>query len=239
MAAERARVPGAARLQTITALSRVDLFISPAVRFAPGLAHFLDPLPEQTGIAVDAGDLYAITHAEDESRLAFIDYLPSTLPYALSRNTDVLLIDPRGGLPVLTAKRYGAENIIAVESDPLVMRAVYEQGLYGPAPSPDRVRTGLGRAWLNGRKNAFDIIDLSLMGSLPGWAFGFAEDYRFTVEAFETYLDHLKPGGFLSLNLFIIPPPRAELRLLATIAAAAGNREPDFPSIHVARSWTA
>jgi hypothetical protein len=118
------------------------------------------------------------------------------------------------------------------------MRAVYEQGLYGPAPSPDRVRTGLGRAWLNGRKNAFDIIDLSLMGSLPGWAFGFAEDYRFTVEAFETYLDHLKPGGFLSLNLFIIPPPRAELRLLATIAAAAGNRGiRDFPSHLAVAGW--
>jgi hypothetical protein len=67
----------------------------------------------------------------------------------------------------------------------------------------------------------FDVIDLSLMGPSPSAPFGFAEDYRFTVEAFEQYLAHLKNDGFLSLNLYIIPPPRTELRLLATLARAA------------------
>ena len=239
---ERAlQYPGAARLRTYFGpFSRVDLFNSPAVRFAPGLSlRYLGPLPEQTGIAVDAGELYAVTDETEGQKLAFLDYLPSTLPYALSRNTDVMLIDPRGGLPVLTAKRYGSEHIVSVESDPLVMRAVSDQGVYGPSPSPGRVLTGLGRAWLDGQKNTFDVIDLSMMGSLPGWAFGFAEDYRFTVEAFETYLDHLKPDGFLSLSLFIVPPPRTELRLLATLADAAEKRGMrDFPAhCAVLRSW--
>jgi hypothetical protein len=239
---ERAlQYPGAQRLRTYFGpFSRVDLFTSPAVRFAPGLSlNFLDPLPEQTGIAVDAGDLYAITNAKDEHELAFIDFLPSTLPYVLARNTDVMLIDPRGGLPVLTAKRYGSEHIVAVESDPLVMRALRDQGMYGPSPAPNLVLTGLGRAWLNGQIKTFDVIDLSMTGSLPGWAFGFAEDYRFTIEAFETYLDHLKPDGFLSLNLFIVPPLRTELRLFATIAAAAESRGMRYFPAHLAaiRSW--
>ena len=65
------------------------------------------------------------------------------------------------------------------------------------------------------------MIDLSLMGPSPSALFGFAEDYRFTVEAFEHYLAHLKNDGFLSLNLYIIPPPRTELRLLATLVRGA------------------
>ncbi|MDH4233219.1 MAG: hypothetical protein OEW04_14470, partial [Nitrospirota bacterium] len=76
-------------------------------------------------------------------------------------------------------------------------------------------------------------------GSMPSGSFGFSEDYRFTVEAFEEYLKHLAPEGMLSVNLFIIPPPRTELRLLATIAGAATKIGiKDFTG-HIAsiRSW--
>jgi hypothetical protein len=74
---------------------------------------------------------------------------------------------------------------------------------------------------------------------MPGWAFGFAEDYRFTVEAFQEYLSHLKPDGLLSLNLFIVPPPRAELRLMATIVTALESLGVEDVSRHIAaiRSW--
>jgi hypothetical protein len=59
-----------------------------------------------------------------------------------------------------------------------------------------------------------------MMGSAPSASFGIAEDYRYTVEAFRDYLRHLKPEGFLSIHLYILPPPRVELRLLATLIAA-------------------
>jgi hypothetical protein len=233
--------PGAEHLRTYYGpFSQVDLFTSPAARFAPGLSlRFSGPLPHQTGISVDAGDLHAVTDAKDARSLAFIDHLPSTLPYALSRSVDTLLIDPRGGLSILTAIRSGSENIMITESDPLVMRIMREQGLYEHAASQISVSTGLGRAWLQGREKTFDIIDLSLMSSLPGAAFGFAEDYRFTIKAFETYLDHLKPDGILAINLFIIPPPRTELRLLAGIAEAAEKSGLRDFTAHCAilRSW--
>jgi hypothetical protein len=77
------------------------------------------------------------------------------------------------------------------------------------------------------------------MGSVPAGSFGFSEDYRFTVEAFEEYLKHLSPEGMLSVNLFIIPPPRTELRLLATIAGASEKLGIVDFSAHIAaiRSW--
>jgi hypothetical protein len=234
--------PGAELLGTeYSPYSRVDLFKSPAVRFAPGLSFtYLEPLPEQTGVAVDAGDIYAMTDDSDSGRLAFIRSLPSSLSYLLGRNNDVLIIEPRAGLALLTARQFGARTISAVDSNPLVIRAV--RGYYRKHASSLYEKdtwSGLGRTWLAATDREFDLIDLSFMGSLPSATFGFSEDYRFTVEAFEQYLAHLKREGFLSLNLYIIPPPRSELRLLATLARSAEMSGITDISRHVAavRSW--
>ena len=148
--------------------------------------------------------------------------LPSSLAYRIGRNHDVLVIEPRAGLALLTARRFGAKTIYAVDSNPLVVDTVREYGLaHGSPLSEQNIQTGLARTWLSASTKQFDVIDLSFMGSMPSAAFGFSEDYRFTKEAFETYLAHLKPDGLLSLSLYIIPPPRTELRLLATLAVSA------------------
>ncbi len=234
--------PGAERLGTsYSPYSRIDLFKSPAVRFAPGLSFtYLDPLPEQTGIAIDAGDIYAITDEEDKTKLEFIRSLPSSLAYRLSGKDDVLILEPRGGLALLTAQQHGAKNIIVVDSNPLVLQTVREYGQqHASHIYQDNAWTGLGRAWLTTSEKEFDLIDLSFMGSVPSATFDFAEDYRFTVEAFEGYIAHLKHEGFLSMNLYIIPPPRTELRLLATLAQSAalsGIRDIDR-NVAVIRSW--
>ena len=234
--------PGARLLTTAySPSSRVDLFESPAVRFAPGLSFtYLDPLPEQTGMAVDAGDIHAITSESDQGRLAFVQALPSGLAYRLARAPEVLVVEPRAGLALLTARRSGAGTVYAVDSNPLVVRMVREYGTAHGSPAyGEHVLTGLARMWLSASTRQFDVIDLSFMGSMPSASFGFAEDYRFTVEAFETYLAHLKPQGLLSLSLYIIPPPRTELRLLATLARSAEALGIGDISRHVAaiRSW--
>jgi hypothetical protein len=234
--------PGAERLGTAySPYTRVDLFKSPAVRFAPGLSFtYLDPLPLQTGIAVDAGELYAMTEVTDQARLSFLGSLPSSLAYRLGRNQDVLVIEPKAGLAVLMAEQFGAGTVDAIDSNPLVISTVRDYGSARGSPLYDEnTRTGLARTWLLATGRQFDLIDLSLMGSWPSAAFGFAEDYRFTIEAFGQYLSHLKSDGLLSMNLYIIPPPRTELRLLATLIAsaeAAGIRDIEQ---HVAaiRSW--
>ncbi len=234
--------PGAKRLNTAySPYARIDLFKSPAVRFAPGLSFtYLEPLPEQTGIAIDAGDLYAITDDTDRGRLAFLGSLPASLAYRLSPNQDVLIIEPRAGLSLLLARQFRSRNISAIDSNPLFLRVMREYGrTHGSPVYEHQVWNGLARTWLAGSNREFDLIDLSLMGPLPSAAFGFAEDYRFTIEAFERYLAGLKPGGFLSINLYLIPPPRTELRLLATLVRSAEASGITDISGHVAaiRSW--
>jgi hypothetical protein len=74
---------------------------------------------------------------------------------------------------------------------------------------------------------------------VPSGLFGISENYAFTVEAFKQYLTHLSGDGVLSLSMFIIPPPRTELRLLATGIAALEELGVTEPGENVAaiRSW--
>jgi hypothetical protein len=236
------RYPGAEHLRTWhTPFARIDTFKSPAVRYAPGLSlRYLEELPEQLGISVDGGAMTAVTAVAEPAALAFLEQLPAALPYALAPRRDVLLLDPQGGLPILLARRHGAERIATVEGVAALEKIIrselreFSGGLYGRES-----RVGLGRAWLAQGEERFDLIDITLQGTTPATAYGIGEDYRFTVEAVREYLQHLSPDGVLTVNLFILPPARSELRILATLATALAELGIEEPEGHVAaiRSW--
>lgn len=236
------RFPGAAHLKTsYSPYSRIDLFTGPGARFAPGLSlGYLAPLPRQTGLSIDAGQLSAITHADDEHALEFLDNLPAVLAYHLSKGKDVLVLEPRGGLHVLIAARLGNREITAMESIPhladVVRNYLREQNV--PIKYAKWLN-GLGRIMLEKSQARYDVIDLSLTDALPSAGFGFAEDYRYTIEAFRIYIDRLKPDGIITVTLYIIPPPRIELRLLWTLAEAAESLGIEKTKEHIAaiRSW--
>ncbi|MBI5047665.1 MAG: hypothetical protein HZB54_01755 [Deltaproteobacteria bacterium] len=214
------KYPGAEHIKTYNSpFSRIDIFKSPAVRFAPGLSlKYLDALPEQIGISIDGGDTNAVTHADNKESLKFLRYLPAALVYEVGKKDDVLILEPKGGLEVLLAEYYGSKNIYKVDSNPLAIKVIrddfrnFSHDIYS-----QNTFHGMGRSWLKSRGGQFDIIDIPFMGASPFGSFGITEDYRFTVEAFKEYLGYLKNSGTLSINLFILPPPRMELRLLNTI----------------------
>ena len=236
------KYPGAVHLETYyDPFSRLDLFESPAVRFAPGLSlTYLDALPRQLGLSIDGSDINAVTSTDNKGSLRFLSYLPSALPYAMTRRDDVLILEPKGGLHVVLARYYDAQNIYKVDSNPLVIRVLRDHLRDFSGSIYDRnTWDGLGRSWLKARETKFDLIDIPLMGASPSASFGISEDYRFTVEAFKEYLGHLKERGTLSIHLFILPPPRIELRLLSTLATSMeemGIKEVDKRIISF-RSW--
>ena len=233
------RYPGAEHLKTyFSPFSRIDTFKSPAVRFAPGLSlRYLNALPEQIGFSIDGGETNAITAirggkvVSPSSYLNFLEYLPSALPYEMRNPSsppfrkwgigglaDVLILDPKGGLQAAVAEYYGSLNIYKIESNPLLIKVIRKDfNEFSGSIYSENTRSGLGRSWLNSGHRKFDIIDISLTGTVPYGSFGISENYRFTVEAFKEYISHLKPDGMISINLFILPPPRMELRLLNTV----------------------
>jgi SAM-dependent methyltransferase len=245
------QLPGARLLETRwNAVSRVDVLESPAARTAPGLSlEYLAPLPEQIGITIDGDQLNAITRVRGEpagaGELKFLDFLPSSFPYLAHEAGRVLLLDPRGGLEVLNALYHGAKEVVVAETNPMIVDLLktrygeFSGGIYSHRGVEVVVEDG--RSFLQRAPRPFDLILLPLSESLGASATGFSglqEDYRLTAEAFREYFRALKPGGFLSFSLYLLPPPRGELRLVSTIQEALDG-EGKRPADHLLafRTW--
>ena len=229
-------------------ISRVDVIKSGAVRFAPGLSlKFQGELPEQIGLTVDGGNLNAITKfSGNKDDIAFTDYLPSAIPYYLTKPDNILIFDPRGGLDILSAIYNGATNIESVEFYPLLTEIVkndyreFSGGIYNKEKIG--IKSGDGRTFIRQSKNRYDIIQIS-----PGDAFassstgiyGLTEDYRFTVEAFRDYIEHLNENGILTITLYLLPPPRHELKVVSIAVKALEEIGVTSPEKHIAiiRTW--
>ncbi|MEK7238845.1 MAG: hypothetical protein AAB012_05045, partial [Nitrospirota bacterium] len=164
-------------------------------------------------------------------------------------------------MQALIAEYYGFKNIHKVESNSLLVKIIKNdfREFSGKIFEND-TWTGFGRSYLRssrftvhpspnplpqgegarGRDEVYyDIIDLPMTGASVSGAFGISEDYRFTIEAFKDYLNALKRDGFISVSLYLIPPPRTEPRILTTIISALEQTGIKDISKHIAaiRSW--
>ena len=212
------------------AFSLVEVIESDSIHAAPGLSFaYQGGLPRQSALAVDGDNLSPMTAAPPE-RAEFAEYLPTSLVYRLTERPSALVIEPGGGLDVLTALRNGAESVTAVISNPLVVEAVGEKFGHhaaGILDRPDVTVVGVGtRSYLHRTDKRFDIIQLSLADSfrpvLAG-AYGVSENYLYTVEAFESYYKRLHPDGFLSATRWAQTPPSEGVRVVSVAVEALEN----------------
>jgi len=243
------RNPGARLILTrFNTFSQLDVVDSPAVRFAPGLSlKYLRPLPPQLGFTIDGTNLNSITRYQgNKEELTFTSFLPSAFPYYLKKIKSVLILEPQGGLDVLTALYHGAEEIEGTEKNPLIVDVVSQRfakftgGIY--QKQNIRIVKGEGRNYLSRSSKNYDLIESSLtstLGASSSGMYGLVEGYALTREAFSLYFDHINPNGYLVLTVYLIPPPRQELRLISTIIAMLQAKEITDPEKHlmVIRSW--
>jgi hypothetical protein len=96
-----------------------------------------------------------------------------------------------------------------------LIRARYDKrGPYG-----ETFRYESAREYLRTARDV-DLIVISRTAFLPSGAFGLQEDYETTVEALQASLSSLAPDGILYVQMFILPPPRYELRMANNLAQA-------------------
>jgi hypothetical protein len=232
------RVPGTrVVLERTSPLGRVTVVESPRVplRLAPGLSiRSPHEPPPQLGLFTDGDDLQAVTAASaDPASLAYLAETTSALAYHLLTPRSVLVPDAGGGEEVLRALQLGAARIDALVPDPLVVGLLTGEladHTGGRFTRPGvHLTAGEARGFLARTGNRYDLVQVTLPGGAGGGLGGLSEDYRHTVEAMRLYLDHLEPGGFLSVTGPVQVPPRDGLKLLATVAAAlasAGRGDP-------------
>jgi len=207
---------------------RIDVIESDAIRSAPGLSFtYTGRLPRQAGLMVDGDNLSPITAVDNPAALAFLDDLPSAAGYQLALRRRALVVNPRGGLDVLLALRHGAETVTVVEEQPLAVEVL--QGPYlawtgGLYRDPRLiVVTESARSFARRPGEPFDLIHLSLSDSfqpISAGAYSLAENYLYTVEAFQDFYRRLAEGGVLMIPRWLQLPPSEEVRAGVTVLSA-------------------
>ncbi len=222
--------------------------LSVPFRHTPGLSlNSPVPIPTQLGVFTDADALSVLTRFDgDLEKLAYLDYQSSSLPYHLLEKPEVLVLGAGGGADVLQALYHRVGHVDAVELNPQMIDLVngrfadFTSDLY-TLPGV-RVYNSEARGFVTASSNRYDLIQVALLDSFSASSAGLyalSENYLYTLEAFSQYLQHLQPGGILSITRWTKTPPRDGLKIFATAVAAlkqAGMAEPGRQLIMI-RSW--
>lgn len=205
-----------------SAISRVDVMSAAGTRQLPGLSYaYPENPPAQLGLSVDASTLQPITLVSPETFTA-APFLPEALAYRLRPGGRALVLEPAGGLGVLQALAGGAEGVVAVVGDDLIVDAVRQSvPAVDPYDWPDvelvREET---RVYLSRRPGPFDVVSLPLTDGyrpITSGAYSLGEEYSLTVEAFAAMLRAVAPDGLLVTTRWTQTPPSESVRLMATL----------------------
>ncbi len=209
--------------QRWNAFSRVDVVQSDLIRSLPGSSfRYTQAPPPELGVYVDGDNLSPVVYPDED--LDFSDWLLAALAYQLRPGANTLLLEPRGGLDILTALGQGAGQVTAVEANPLIVEAaahIYNQ---------PRVKTVIesDRSYLSRSQEQYDIVIFSLASNyhpVRSGAYSLAEDYRYTLEAFKDALDRLDDDGILVITRWLQSPPSEWLRTFALAVTALEDRD--------------
>lgn len=224
------RYPGSETIfKRWNAISRIDVIADAGTRMLPGLSYtYKGALPFQFGISIDADSLQPISLIRpDEFEAA--SFMAEAIAFELRPDAQVLLLEPGGGLGVLQALSGGANEIMAVISNPLVRQAVKTTTPRTDIYAQPGVRTvhETPRVYLQKDSTVFDVVFYPLTDTfrpVTSGAYSLSETYDLTVEAFEDMLARLGPDGILVLTRWLQVPPSESVRLIATIATALEQR---------------
>jgi len=231
-------------------LGMLTVVESPRIPFrhAPGLSlntRFLPP--DQLAVFTDGDGMSVITrYGGDLGALGFLTDTTAALPYHLLDEPKVLILGAGAGSDVLLALRQGAAHVDAVELNPQVIAMTREQfaGFAGPVYDDKRVDIHIGeaRGFVARSTGRYDLVQIALLDSFGVSGSGVQalnENYLYTVEAIGSYMEHLEPGGLLTITRWLRVPPRDSLKLAATVIEALREQGVSRPESRMAmiRSW--
>jgi spermidine synthase len=244
------QLPGAKlEYEIFSPLGLVQIVDAPSLRYAPGLSlTFTQGPPPQKGLFVDGDSFGAVTNfMGDRERLEFLDYSTFSAAFHAFSPKRVLVLNPGGGIQVLTPLYHGADQIQVIEPHPATVRLLqgplksFSQGIYAQHPKI-RVEVAPPRGFLARRTGNYDLIELGLIGSwggVGGGIYATGENYVYTKEAFKEYVEHLEPQGILTASAWLTSPPRPFLKLVALALETLESAPAADPSrsLVAIRSW--
>jgi hypothetical protein len=218
------------------------------LRHAPGLSlNAIQEPPEQLGVFTDADNMTVITRSSgDNQSLSYLDKMTSALPYHLAVQEKVLIVGAGGGSDILQAGLHHVPTVDAIELNPQMISLVrdrfdvFSNGLYKKANV--NIHIGDARDFMRTGDQQYDLIQLALLDAFNASASGLYalnENYLYTTEAIQMYLERLNLDGYVAITRWIKIPPRDTLKLFATAIEAlkgAGVQSPARRLVLI-RSW--
>ncbi len=220
----------------------VEVYASSYFHFAPGLSDNaslnLPEMPKDAylGLFIDSDGPIGIIKKLPDKLKDYFEYLPMYLPYVLKKQPEVFVVQLGGGISTEVARSVGARKITVAEGNPAILRTLRDTAAVTAVtgdPLKDPRITVIeydGRLYIRNQRDKYDVIDLSLADSTglssPG-GFAIVEKYNYTRETLVDYMNALAPSGILSITLWNKEDlPKAVPKFLATVIAAARDREP-------------
>ena len=228
--------------------SRVRVFGDPD-KLSPAFGWSMSPkLPKGTmakhlSVDIDTGALTVMTDFGGSiENLDYLRYDMVNLANALRSNADVLIVGAGAGRDILSALFFKQNSVVAVEINSNVLHVVHDvfgdfSGHLDQHPKVTLINDE-ARSFVARSPDFFDIIQISLIDSWAATAAGafvLTENALYTVEAWEIFLRHLKPGGILTLTRYYYAPmPSTAYRLVSVAVAALEGIGVETPRDHIA-----
>jgi predicted membrane-bound spermidine synthase len=187
---------------------------------------------ELASIIIDADAATPIYRWDgSQSDIAWIQKYMDYLPYEMINANNTLVIGSGGGEDILVALSGGADDVTAVELNPLVAAAAKSfDSESGNIYNNNNVKLIIddGRRFISSSTERYDVIVLKLVDS---WAaqlaggYALSENYLYTVEAFQQYFRHLDKdnGGMLVMTRWNFELPRLMPLIVDSLVKETGK----------------
>jgi predicted membrane-bound spermidine synthase len=179
----------------------------------------------------------------DPNETVFLRYDVTNLAQSLRPNADVAVIGVGGGRDILSALEFGQRSVTGIEINKNMLDLL--NGRYGAftghLDQNPKVRfiNDEARSYLARTSRKYDIIQMSMTdtsaaGSAGAYALG--ENSVYTTQAWNLFLDRLKPGGVLSVSRWYSingRPPLETYRAAVLAAEVLKERGVKNPRDHI------
>jgi hypothetical protein len=220
-------------------ISRVDVYTKEASPVWGTSPSYTGTMPKALGMMIDVSAYTPIINESDPNWPDALKHDVTNVHYYIADKPYVLIIGPGGGRDVLGALAFGSRHVKAVELNPLIVDLVKNKFSYVSGDVYNRsdvdITVDEGRSYIERNKEKFDVIQLSLVdtwAAVTSGAYTLSENFLYTKEAFNGYLEDLDENGTLSVTRWVDPPAQM-LRLVGLGASALRDRGVADPSKHV------
>jgi len=176
----------------------------------------------------------------DLSRIDFLKYDVTNLAYSIRHTGRAAVIGVGGGRDILSAYLFGFRDVTGVELNPFFVSFLrHDFRSFNNLVDLPRVRLFVdeARSWFARSDERFDLIEMSMVdtwAATGAGAFSLSENGLYTVEGWQTFLDHLNKNGILTVSRWYDPRHIDETGRLLSLAATTLRRFGiEDPSAHI------